>query len=41
MNMLMFLAIIIGAVSLWELLEGIGLVGWGLVEIIKQMFCRG
>ena len=31
-------AVVIGTVFLWQLLEGVGLVGWGLFEIIRQMF---
>lgn len=35
--MLVGLAVIIGAIFLWELLGGLGLVAWGLVELIRQL----
>ncbi len=34
--MLIAIAVLIGAVFLWELLEGLGLVAWGLMELIRQ-----
>lgn len=33
---LIAVAFVIGAVSLWQVLEGIGLIGWGLFEAVRQ-----
>jgi hypothetical protein len=38
--MLVGIAVVIGAVFLWEFLEGMGLVAWGLLEVIRQLLGR-
>lgn len=38
--MLIIVAVIIGLVCFWELLEGMGLVAWGLIEIARQIMGR-
>lgn len=35
--MIIFLLILLGTAGLWELLEGLGLVGWGLIELLRQL----
>lgn len=31
------IAVILGTVFLWELLGGLGLIGWGLIELVRQV----
>ena len=33
-------AVVIGSLFLWELLEGLGVVAWGLFEVIRQVLGR-
>lgn len=35
--MLVGIAVVLGAIFLWELLGGLGLIAWGLVELIRQL----
>jgi len=39
--MLVGIALLLAGLFLWELLEGLGLVGWGIIEIIRQVVGRG
>lgn len=35
--MLTGIAIVLATLFLWELVVGLGLVGWGLIELIRQL----
>ena len=35
--MLVGIAVIIGALCLWELIGGVLMVGWGLIELLRQL----
>lgn len=35
--MLVAIAVIVGTIFLWELVVGLGMVGWGVIELIRQL----
>ena len=35
--LIIVLLLLLGLAGFWELLEGVGLVGWGLFELIRQL----